>query len=319
MKHLIYIITLNLLTSFVSCGQENDTFPDNINVAKTSNLKRIKGTKLFILAPDSYKPIKSMVRLQRDNNTYLMAVEVPNSNFKEYKGKMTKDAIESQGAKVDIDKPVKYNGYDAIYFSGPSKTAGETKLGLAFGDDTFVMLVVGVCQTADKAAKNELNKMISTSYYDKLFDFNPLELASFTFDETITGFKYAATMGSTFVYSPNGKTDLDKQQQGNLLTFQLSTIEAPTFSRAKEFLDYTISRYSVQGIQVSNVKKQDIIIDGNDAYEVTMEATDANNVKNILYQVIIHKGTTAVLFLGVDSEQRKWFDKFKATAKSIKM
>jgi hypothetical protein len=99
----------------------------------------------------------------------------------------------------------------------------------------------------------------------------------------------------------------------------LSTIEASDFSKAKEFLDYTISRYSVQGIQASNVKKQDILINGNQAYEVTLEAKDTENNKSTLYQVIIYKGTKAVLFLGSDNEQGKWFDKFKATAHTIKM
>ncbi|MBK6381767.1 MAG: hypothetical protein IPF72_19740 [Chitinophagaceae bacterium] len=238
-----------------------------------------------------------MVRLQRDNNTYFQAIEIPNSNFNEYKSKLTKQAIESQGAKVDIDKPIKYNGFEAIYFSGPSKTDGETKLGLAFGDETFVMMIVGVCQTSDKAAMDELNKIFSTSYYDKSFDLNPLELANFKFDESITGFKYAATMGNMFIYSPNGKADLNSQQKLPS-SFQIMTIEAPSFSKAKEFLDYTISRYSLQGIEVSNVKKQDISINDNDAYEVTMQATESNK-KTTLYQVIIHKGGTAVLFFRI--------------------
>ena len=220
--------------------------------------------------------------------------------------------------KCDIDKQIKYNGYNAIYFSGPSKTEGETKLGLAFGDETFVMMIVGVCQTSDKAAIDELNKIFSTSYYDKSFDFNPLELANFKFDESITGFKYAATMGNMFIYTPNGKADLATQLD-NLSMFQLSTIEAPSFSKAKEFLDYTISRYSVQGITTSNVKKQDITINGEPAYEVTMETKDNENKKGNLYQVIIYKGTNAVLFLGADDEQNKWLDKFKATAQTIKM
>jgi hypothetical protein len=318
MRLLLSAFSLTVCIALTSCTNGQNSFPDNISVTKTENLKRLKGTKLFVSTPDSYKPMESMIRLQRDNNTYFQAIEIPNSNFNEYKGKLTKQAIESQGAKVDIDKPIKYNGYNAIYFSGPSKTDGETKLGLAFGDETFVMMLVGVCQTSDKAAMDELNKIFSTSYYDKSFDFNPLELANFKFDETITGFKYAATMGNMFIYSPNGKADLATQQD-NLSMFQLSTIEAPSFSKAKEFLDYTISRYSVQGIQASNIKKQDISINGNQAYEVTMEAKDADNKKSTLYQVIIYKGTNAVLFLGSDNEQGKWFDKFKATAQTIKL
>lgn len=318
MRHLIFAITLTSCIALTSCSSGQTSFPDNINVTKTENLKRIKGTRLFVATPDTYKPMESMVRLQRDNTTYLQAIEIPNSNFNEYKSKLSREAIESQGAKVDIDKPIKYNGYNAIYFSGPSKTDGETKLGLAFGDETFVMMIVGVCQTSDKAAINELNKIFSTSYYDKSFDFNPLELANFKFDESITGFKYAATMGNMFMYSPNGKADLKTQQDLSSM-FQIMTIEAPSFSKAKEFLDYTISRYSVQGIETSNVKKQDITINGEQAYEVTMETKDKDNKKGNLYQVIIHKGANAVMFLGADDEQGKWLDKFRATGHSIQM
>jgi hypothetical protein len=317
MKPLTLAITLTITIAFTSCSNGQTPFPENIQVTKTEKLKRVKGTKLFVTTPDTYKPMESMVRLQRDNNTYFQAMEISNSNFNEHKSKLTKEAIERQGAKVDIYKPVKYNGYDAIYMAGPSKTDGETKLGLFFGDDTFVMMLAGVCQTSDKAAMEELNKIFSTSYYDKSFDFNPLELVNFTFDESITGFKYAATMGSMFIYSPNGKADL-QTQPNNLSTFQLSTIEAPTFSKAKEFVDYTISRYSVQGIQISNVKKQDIVINGNQAYEVIMDAINADNNKTTLYHVIIHKETKAVLFWGSDSEG-KWLEKFKATAQTIKM
>jgi hypothetical protein len=317
MRLLLSAISLSVYISLSSCSSAQNSFPDNINVTKTENLKRVKGTKLFVSAPYTYKPLESMIRLQRDNNTYFQVIEIPNSNFNEFKSKLTKEAIESQGAKVDIDKPVKYNGYNALYFSGPSKTAGETKLGLAFGDETFVMMLVGVCQTLDKAAMNELNKIFSTSYYDRSFDFDPLELAHFKFDESITGFKYAVTMGNMFIYLPNGKADLPTQL--NTSMFQLSTIEAPSFSKAKEFLDYTISRYSVQGIQTNNLKKQDISIDGNAAYEIIMEATSADKKKSTLYQVIIYKGTNAVLFLGADNEQGKWLDKFKATAQTIKM
>ncbi len=259
-----------------------------------------------------------MVRLQRDNHTYFQAIVIPNSNFNEYKNLLTRETFESQGAKVDIYKPIKYNGYNAFYFSGPSKKNGETKLGIAFGDNTFVMFIVGVCQTTDKAGMDELNTIFSSSYYDKSFDLNPLELAIFRFDETITGFKRTATAGNAFIYSPNGEQDL-KNQQELTCGFSLMTIEASSFPKAKEFLDYTISRYRIQGIEISNVTKQDITINGEHAYEVTMETKDKDSTKRKLYHVIIYKGTNAVLFSGADDQQGKWLDKFKATAKTIRM
>jgi hypothetical protein len=317
MRQLTFAFILIISIAFTSCSNGQTPFPDNILVTKTEKLRRIKGTKLFVTTPDTYKPIESMIRFERDNKTYFQAMEMPNENFNEHKSRL-KQVLESEGVKFDINKPVKYNGYDAIYMSGSSKTAGETKIGLAFGDETFVSMLVGACQTSDKAAIEELNKIISTSYYDKSFDFNPLELATYKFDESITRFKYAATMFNLFIYTPNGKADLNTQED-HFSMFQLSTIEAPNFSKAKEYVDITISRYSIQGIQTSNLKKQDILIDGNHAYEVTMDAIDADNNRSTMYHVIIHKETKAVMFMGFDGEQGKWMDKFKKTAQNIKM
>jgi hypothetical protein len=318
MRQLSFAIILIISIAFTSCSNGQSSFPENIRVTKTEKLKRIKGTKFFVTTPATYQPMESMIRLQRDNNTYFHAMEIPNSTFTDYKSKVTKQSIESKGAKVDIFKHVTYNGYDAIYCSGPSKTAGETKVSLTFGDDTFVAILLGVYRTSDKAALEELNKIFSTSYYDKSFDWNPLELANFTFDESITGFKYAATMANMFIYSPNGNADIQTQQD-NFSMFQLSTVEAPTFSKAKEYVDYVISRYAVQGIQTGNVKKQDIVIDGNQAYEVILDAIDADNNRFTTYQVIIHKETKAVIFMGIDKEHGKWIDRFKKTALTIKM
>jgi len=310
------ILALLMCLGFYSCGDGQGNFPDRVNVTKTGDLKRVKGTRLFVKAPENYKPMESLIRYQRDDNTYFQAIGIPNSSFAMYKSQLTKEAIESKGAKVDIDKTIKYNGYDGIYFSGPSKTDGETKLGLAFGDENFVMMIVGVYRTSDKTAKEELNKILSTSFYDSSFDLDPLELATFKFDAGITGFKYAMTMGNIFVYTSSGKADLRNQSTAS--TFQLMTMEAGSFSKAKEFLDYMTSRYGDQGIQVTNLNRIDTVINGNRAYEVSMDATNAENNKSSLYQVIIYKDSSAVVFMGVDTEGGKWMDKFKATAQTIK-
>lgn len=314
-RTLIITITFSLYLVLPSCSDAQHNFPDKINVAKTGKSKRIKGTRLFVTAPENYTPIESMVRYQRDNNTYFQAIEIPNTNFNQYKSQLTKEAIEKKGAKVDIYKPIKYNGYDAIYFSGPSKTDGETKTGLAFGDDTFVMMLIGVYQTNDRMAREELDKILSTSFYDKSVDFDPLELAKFKFDAGITGFKYATTMGNMFIYSENGKADM--QEPSSAPTFQLMTVEAGSFTKAKEFLDYVTSRYNVQGIDITNISKQDTVINGNLAYEMSIDAKDKDNKTNQVYQVVIFKDSSAVVFIGADSENGKWIDKFKATAKSI--
>jgi hypothetical protein len=312
-------LTFFSLLSISSNGQEK--FPDNIQVVKSEKFKRVKGTRVFVVTPDNYQPVESMMRMQRDSNTYLRVLEAPGANFPEMKSKLTKEALEKKGTKIDIYQSVKYNEYEATYYVGPSTTAGETKIVLAFGDKDFVVMLTGTCQTSDKRAIDELNKIFSSSYYEKALDLDPLDLAYFKFDESITGFKYLMFAKNVYFYTPNGKEDLNKSRAGRdaLPGFQFSEIKAPTFAKAKEILDTLISDYDAQGVDISKVTRQDITINGNPAYEVILQAKDAGGDKATLYHVIIHKDTKAVMFLCSDSESGKWLDKFKATARSIKM
>ena len=319
MKRHIALIALSLLT-LTSCDTKGqDTFPDVITASKADNLKRVKGTKLFVNVPHTYQPLEKLVRLQKDDRTYFQVIEVQNSNFIEYKSKMSRQAIESQGAKVDAYETVKFNGFDGLYFEGPSKIEGETKIGLAFGDESFVTMVVGVCRTEDKSSRQEMKNIFSTSYYDKSYQLNPLELANFQIDETITGFRYAATMGNMFLYSPNGKAEMKGVL--DFSSFQIMPLDAGSFEKIQELMETINSRLDRQGVQVSNIKKNEIMIDGNKAYEVIMDATDKDGKKGTFYQVGIFKENAAsgLLFIGADADNGLYLEKFKATVQSIKI
>ena len=115
MRLLLSAFSLTVCIALTSCTNGQNSFPNNISVTKTENLKRLKGTKLFVSTPDNYKPMESMIRLQRDNNTYFQAIEIPNSNFNEYKGKLTKQAIESQATFLGGDTPDTNSQFDFIF------------------------------------------------------------------------------------------------------------------------------------------------------------------------------------------------------------
>ena len=319
MKKIIYLIALSAAMILFSCINGQDVFPNTVNVTKTDNLVRMKGSKLFAKVPDDYKPITSLVRYQKNDHTYFQVIEIPNTNFVEYKSKTSRQAMESQGAKVDAYETVKYNGFDGIYFEGPSKIQGQTKIGLAFGDESFATMILGVCLTADKNSKDELKSIFSNSFYDKSHQLNPLELANFLVDETITGFKYATTMGNILFYSPNGKADMKGLL--DFSSYQIMPFEAGSFNKVKELLETINEGLTKQGVQVSNIRKKETTINGNSAYEITMDAKDINDKKASIYQVVIYKeGTTsAVLFMGTDSDNEIYLEKFKATAQSIKL
>lgn len=323
-KNLSLIIILTLLTLHLCCNGQS-IFPDTINNAKSVNLTRLKGSKYFSRIPAAYKTLVSLisyerVRYQKDDNTYFQVVEIPNTTFVEFKSKISKQAIESQGAKVDVYKTIKYNGFDGIYSEGPSNTTGETQISLTFGDETYVATIVGVCLTADKSSKEELKTIFSNSYYDRSYDLNPLEVFNIQIDEAIAGFKYTAAAGNIFFYSPNGKADMQSMLDVSNYQVQVMPYEADSFEKVKELMDTTNSRFSVQGLNTSNIRKKEIVINGNRAFEITMDVNNNNNKKGRVYEAGIYKegSTSAVLFIGIDNESG-FFEKLKATAQSIKL
>ncbi|MBN8861773.1 MAG: hypothetical protein J0H92_00290, partial [Sphingobacteriales bacterium] len=102
--------------------------------------------------------------------------------------------------------------------------------------------------------------------------------------------------------------------------YQVMLFDAGGPEKVKEFMEMSTSRLGLQGIEISNIKASDFYINGHPATELSMEAKDKDNNTVTVYQLgIFNTGTTtAVLFIGIDSENGQYFDKFRATAKSLR-
>ena len=70
--------------------------------------------------------------------------------------------------------------------------------------------------------------------------------------------------------------------------------------------------------KLNNVHYKNIIINGNQAYELIMEEHGPEIVGTKFYIVIIQKENKAVRFWGVDRDNGKWVEKYKSTVQSIK-
>lgn len=308
---------LSLVTSLLvlfACNSTESQFPNVIDVKSTAGLKRITGTKLYVSAPENYKYYKNRVRFERDGNTYMQVMEVPGSNIMDIKEKLTEENIKKQGAKVDELRHIIFNGYEAIYQSGPSKIPGETKLGITFGDKSFAVMVMGSYKTSDKGAKEELLKIMKTSYYEKSFELDPMELVTYEFDPGILNFKLAQSMGSMLIYTANGKEDLNTGK--DMAMMQITTMESPSFEKSKEFLDYTIARYSKHG-EVSNEVKETFVVDGKEVYAVSLELKTTEGSTR-MFQAVMYNGRMALILSGLDNNEPGLMEKFRKTVHSIK-
>lgn len=315
LKSFLVLVILSITVS--TCGQKTEEkFPAQLQTTKTRQHINIQGTKVFALIPSSYKPIKELVRFQKNDDLYVQVIESEGSSFTEGKQNFTREAIEAKGATVDILEHIKLNQYEAIYGEGPSKNRDELKLMLIFGDETFVVVAVGVCKKSDAAGKKELQEILKSFYYDKLLVSDPLELANFEFDPSITEFQHAGTVSNSFIYSKNGKADLN-DRMANMLQFQ--TLPKVTEEKLEEFSNEVIRRYEQNGIKLNTKNITKTKINNYPAYLLFTKITYENK-EGILYQAALLGDNSSLLFIGCAYEDLTNFEaKFKKTVESIKL
>lgn len=305
---------VSFLLFLFACKSPGSEFPAVIDVKSTAGLKRITGTKLFVSAPPNYKYLRNTVRFQRDEHTFLQVIEVPGSNIMEIKEKLTEENIKKQGAKVDELRHILFNGYEALYQSGPSKKRGETLVGVTFGDKSFAVMIMGSYKTTDKAAKEELLKIMKTSFYEKSFELDPLELVSYEFDPGILNFKLAQSMGKMLIYTPGGKDDLATGKDVPMV--QITTMESPGLEAAKEFVDQAIAGFGKKG-DVSDQVKETFIVDGKEVHGVSLSLKTTEGSTNV-FMAVMFNGNLALIFSGLDNNEPGLMEKFKKTVRSIK-
>lgn len=314
MKNIVFVL-LWIAGNICSHAQAQSQFRGSVNVEKTAALQRIIGTKFFAAIPENYKPVGSKMCIERDQHTFLQVIEIPEISFKDSKAIFSKSLTDMGILKPEI-RSLKYNNYDAIYFSGLSTKTNEATLGIVFGDENLTVMVLGVYPASDKQAMTELNALLYTSYYDQSVKVDPLERVNFTFDLGITGFTLAAHTGNRFVYTLNGASDMENEYD-NISSFKIYSLKAADFAEAKEQFDYILRIDKM--LKVLKQEEREININGNKAYTLLMELSYGGQASEIVYYVLMHKGETAVIYIATDNDHGKWLDKFKKTAESIQL
>jgi hypothetical protein len=214
---LLLLFTL-FFGAFTAFGQQNNIdFTSPMKTTKTDKHLRVEGTNIYGDIPSDFLYIKELVRYQKNDNLYIQVMDLRTSSFVKAKPNFTRQAMEAKGARIDVLNNIKLNEFDAIYVEGPSKYPDETKLMLIFGNDSFSVIILGVCKTADLEGKKELQKIMHSIYYDKSLSVDVLALANFEFDQSITNFKLAMTASNTFMYAKNGKDDAQNPTASSLL------------------------------------------------------------------------------------------------------
>lgn len=304
----LLLLSISLLSA---CTEEEPTTDlSAINTTKTNQHTRIEGTKTFAVIPEGYEHKKTLARYQKKRKLYFQIMEMQ-ASFEEAKVELTKEAIESKGAQVDVYKELKVNDYDGIYFEGPSKYPGETKLGIWFGDATFLASVVGVCKNDDLEGKEELIEVIRTIFYDKSFELDPFELANFTFNKDSFDFKYNTQVNTMFIFTPNGSAD-----SGTNKEVPVVTIAPLPFMPKEGAVNYTnelIQRYETQQRATFLSEKTTELELVDQTVSIFEADIEMEGEVSFLYQTVLLGKESSLLFMGAcmkdKEENRRVFER----------
>lgn len=313
-RAILIILALSLTWVSIFC-QKKDVFPNEIKVEKTDKHQRIKGSNTYLIIPIEYEYIESLSRFQKSEKLYLQIVNIP-ASYEEAKKGFSRKSIESKGAKVDLIKDIKINGKEGRYCEGPSKFFGETKIILVFGNESNVVILVGVHKNEDHLGKEELQQMMKSVYFDFEKKYDPLELANFEFNKEITSFKLNTSISNMYVFSPNGDEEIDDLDVPNIT---ISSIPKMSEEKIREWAKNMIWR--MESIGESKLKNKEILsIEINEKKAFVLETEIEKEGKNgwINQTIIIEENSCLIFIASTFSEIEDYKTKFRETVKTLK-
>jgi len=149
------------------------------------------------------------------------------------------------------------------------------------------------------------------------FSFGQIPSQKLNIDTTITGFHFAANYSGTFIYTPNGKSDL---KTTNPSAFSFTIMPNATFAHALEQIDLLVNMSKQDGYIQTNIVKKDTTINGYKAYYISFtEILIGTDYKNMVFDAFYIKDNTALLFVSGDLNNGKYIESFKKTFYTTKL
>ena len=136
-------------------------------------------------------------------------------------------------------------------------------------------------------------------------------------DTTISGFSFAIDYSGTKVYTPNGESDLKTK---NPTAFSFTLMNDATYEKASQQIGYMIKMAFANGYQHSDIIEKDTLINGNEAFYISMTQTlESEDYKNLVFYGFQIKDKTALLFISGDLDNGKYIDVIRQTFFATKL
>lgn len=294
------LLLFGLLIGISCIGQNNKinlNIPDKVKTSKTTKHSRFPGTRIFIESPKNYKAISSLMRIQKDNNTYIQAFELSGTSFLYRKDFVRKTFQEAKlkGLDVFYEKEFSLGNSNAYLVYAMDTKPNMEQIGLIFGDSSAICMVVGEFVANDIQSREEIIKSMLTCILDKQFKLNPLELAKFEIDVSKSKFKFTKAISNLYYYTIDGDADLEND--ASVPFIQVMSLPAMTNDKIKDYSLEMLSRYKNNGIEFSSFEQRELKINSNYAYEIKYKCK-IKGIDAYTYQIVTSDKNGAVLFIG---------------------
>lgn len=318
-----YLTILFLSVIFYGCESSAQSFhlPDKVEITDLNKKINIKGTHILIDKSENYAYIDKLKRFQKSSDNYFQLIEIPNQNYNTTAPNVINkiNQLEKQGGKLRIKKEFKLGEYNAFFALAPQGISSEQVI-LAYGDNSFSVLVMGVFPNNEKERK-EITDLILSSYYNKNLKPNLNDNLFYKVNLDNSDFKLSTANGTFGIYTINGKQIKDDDLFTN--NFIIGTLPPSTNDfDLKVYSDNLIKKYKNNTFEEKRIKIEIIsekeFKDGeNIVIKVEMIGT-IQHKKSRMFQYIKQTPNGIIQFIGFDfTKNLKYLNEFKNISKKI--
>ena len=203
-----------------------------------------------------------------------------------------------------------------MYIEGEDPNSSKNDIILCFGDSDFTMMVVAKTTKENINGREELINILKTIKIDQNYELDEFELATFTFDQSITNYSLAISGNNMFMYAENGKADAENEFANSMLFGNLPVMSD---EQVLEYVTNMIESHESKGINIHQPNIENKVIGNYDALVLDTKTT-LKDKNGILYQVVLKGADKILVFFGSGYEDQNVLrDKFIRTVESVKL
>jgi hypothetical protein len=313
-------LLLKFILSIIITGSSFAQTSENGNVKNliTSNTElhvNIPGTRLFMIPPKGFKISETFVGFQKGDEQYIQIFDLNGGSFSSNSRNVNRKAYEDKGLKVLEYSEFKLNEYSVkyVHLEGINNIASHQFI---FGDSTFSVMIIGSYYIGEKEISENIIASNNSTYYDKSFTYDPIEIAEFSINTSNSSFKFCQFASNTFSFN------LTCEKSNNLLEPRILISQFPTIKEKTldEYSTFFLNSLRENGFIYKNIESQEnTIIHGIPGIQKIYNGyMNGEKVKIFIYSFFSKNYSICVLGI-VHSDFEKYITEFKEISKTIKL